>query len=211
MLRGRLWPPSSTVKPSHLPPLRKSHVAPTTTPTIAYYTVVEDDRTGWTGGLLHLGTGGRPIEFQCTLPVRPSRTHEILFGSALKSHLIGEVIGPLLVQKSKTPIQLLCCDQVEALRLQSSFDFPVALVQEAAESEEGPITDHSWVGSTTVSLGQAHLRVTIEQLDPAAAVCQAMSELPDALEPLDRIREAIQEAHSQIARSRQADLGQSAA
>jgi len=175
------------------------------TPSIAYYTVVEDERSGWTGGLLHLGQSGRPIEFQCTLPVRPTRTHEILFGTTLRDHLIGEVIGPLLVRKSKTPISLLCCDQPEALRMQSTLPFPVALVQEAAELDEGPITDESWSGSASVMLGTAHLRVAIEQLESAQVICEAMRELADATEPLERIREAIKEAHSQIARSRQAE------
>lgn len=167
---------------------------------VAYFTVVEDERTGWTGGLLHLGPNGRPIEFQCTLPVRTTRTHEILYGATLRQHLIGEVIGPLLVRKARTPIMLLCCDQPEALGLQSSFDFPVALVQEAAEEAEGPIHDESWRGSATTMLGCTHLRVAIEQLPAARAACEEMQDLPDALEPLERIREAIKEAHSQISR-----------
>jgi hypothetical protein len=170
-------------------------------PSIAYLTVVEDERTGWTGGLLHLSPSGRPIEFQCTLPVRTTRTHEILFGATLRDHLIGDVIGPLLVRKARTPIKLLCCDQPEALHMQQSFDFPVALVQEAAEAEEGPISDDTWIGSAVTMLGKAHLRVAIEQLDAAQSVCQQMTDLPDALEPLERIREAIKEAHSQIARA----------
>ena len=57
--------------------------------TIGYFTVVDDERNGWTGGLLVLDNAGRPIEFQCTLPVRPTRTHEILFGPTLKDHVIG--------------------------------------------------------------------------------------------------------------------------
>ena len=107
---------------------------------IAYFTVVDDERTGWTGGLLVLNAGGRPLEFQCTLPVRPSRAHEILFGPTLRDHLVGEIIGPLLVKKCRTPIQLLCCDLPEALRIESSMDCPVALVVEAAEDHEG--ADH---------------------------------------------------------------------
>lgn len=180
--------------------------------TITYFTVVEDERTGWTGGMLHLGPSGRPLEFQCTLPVRTTRTHEILFGTTLREHLISDVIGPLLVKKAKIPVSLLCCDQVEAMRMQSLFDFPVALIQEAAEGDEGPIDDDCWRGSATTALGETHLRVAIEQLDPTQRVCQAMQDLPDALEPLERIREAIKEAHSQIARKgRQVDVGPSQA
>ena len=169
--------------------------------TIAYYTVVQGDRTGWTGGLLLLNSAGRPIEFQCTLPVRPSRAHEILFGPTLRDHLIGEIIGPLLVQKARTPISLLCCDQPEALRLQVQLDFPVALVAEAAELEEGPVTEDMISGAGDVHLAGASLRVAIERMDHLRELLPNFADLPDAVEPFERIREAIEEAHSQIARA----------
>lgn len=169
--------------------------------TIAYYTVIEDDRTGWTGGLLLLNGAGRPVEFQCTLPVRPSRAHEILYGPTLRDHLIGEVIGPLLVKKCRTPISLLCCDQPEALSLETQSSVPIALVAEAAESEEGPITDETLRNSCTVTLAGATLRVPIENADRVKSLIKQYGDLPDAVEPFERIREAIKEAHSQIARA----------
>ena len=174
----------------------------TDSPTIAYYTVLEDERTGWTGGLLLLNGGGRPLEFQYTLPVRPTRAHEILFGLTLRDHLIGEVIGPLLVRKCRTPIALLCCDQPESLQLESRTRCPVALVEEAALSEEGPIDDESLLGST---------RVPVEQAERVQELVAGLIDLPDATEPFDRIREAIKEAQSQIARAQSSRLPPSAA
>ncbi len=168
--------------------------------TIAYYTVVEDECTGWTGGLLLLNRVGRPVEFQCTLPVRPSRAHEILYGPTLRDHLIGEVIGPLLVKNCRTAISILCCDQPEGLKLESCLEIPVVLVAEAAEIEEGPITDDMLVGSGTVNLAGATLRVAMEQLEQVSELIKRLVDLPDGVEPFERIREAIKEAHSQIAR-----------
>lgn len=169
--------------------------------TIAYYTVVEEERTGWTGGLLLLNGGGRPLEFQCTLPVRPTRAHEILFGLTLRDHLIGEVIGPLLVKKCRTPISLLCCDQPEAMKIEANIGCPVALVEEAAISDEGPITDDLMAGSTRVSLAGSTLRVPLEASEQVQSVTEQLQDLPDALEPFERIRDAIKEAQSQIARA----------
>lgn len=169
--------------------------------TVAYLTIVDDERTGWTGGLLVLSSSGRPLEFQCTLPVRPSRAHEILFGPTLRDHLIGEVIGPLLVGKCRTPIGLLCCDQPEALAVGQSVDFPVALVVEAAEPDEGPIDDDMLIGSGEVKLAGSTLRVPMEQTERTAKLAEKLADLPDAVEPFDRIREAIKEAQSQIARA----------
>lgn len=169
--------------------------------TIAYYTVVDDNRTGWTGGLLVLSGSGRPIEFQCTLPVRPSRAHEILFGPTLRDHLIGDVIGSLLVKKVRTPISLLCCDQPEALKIEAVVGFPVGLVVEAAETEEGPIGDETIVGFTSVPLVGSTLRVPMEKREAVHTITSTLCDLPDAIEPFDRIREAIKEAQSQIARA----------
>ena len=174
--------------------------------TIAYLTVVEDERTGWTGGLLILNIGGRPLEFQCTLPVRPTRAHEILFGPTLREHLIGEIIGPLLVKKCRAPISMLCCDQPEALSIGQAAEFPVALVVEAAEPNEGPIEPDTLIGSEVVMLADSELRVPMEQVEAARAVAERIADLPDAIEPFERIREAIKEAQSQISRAREAAI-----
>lgn len=182
-------------------PSPETRMSETESPTIAYYTVVEDERTGWTGGLLLLNGGGRPLEFQCTLPVRPTKAHEILFGVTLRDHLIGEVIGPLLVRKCRTPIALLCCDQPESLKIETRTRCPVALVEEAALSDEGPIDDESILGSTRVELAGATLRVPMEQCEQVQKLAAQLIDLPDATEPFDRIREAIREAQSQIARA----------
>ena len=164
---------------------------------IAYFTVLSDQSVGWTGGLLILNAGGRPLEFQCTLPLRPSRAHEILFGATLREHIIGEVIGPLLVKKCRAPIRLLCCDQRESLTVESRIDCPVALVEEAVEQ---PL-DSSAEGTMQIPLASSHLRVGIECGPRVQALCDKLIDLPDAVEPFERIREAIREAQSQIARA----------
>ena len=171
---------------------------------IGYYTVMNDERTGWTGGMLVLNSGGRPLEFQCTLPVRPTRAHEILYGPTLRDHLIGEVIGSLLIKKCRTPISILCCDQPEALRLSTVAKCPVALVSQAAEPDEGPITDDMLIGSDVVELAGATLRVAMEHVATIKRLSEQFVDLPDGIEPLERIREAIKEAHSQIARAKSA-------
>lgn len=185
-------------------PFRLERMAAEPKATIGYYTVTQDSRTGWTGGLLILNGSGRPLEFQCTLPVRPSRAHEILYGPTLRSHIIGEVIGPLLLQKCRSPVSMLCCDQPESLTLENSIKSPVALIKEAAEDEEGPITPESLTGFNCVDIAGCEFYVPIERLEATEKLAEEFAELPDAVEPFERIREAIKEAHSQIARQSQA-------
>lgn len=170
--------------------------------TLGYFTVVEDERTGWTGGLLVLDRGGRPLEFQCTLPVRPTKAHEILFGPTLRSHLVGEVIGKLLIAKCRTPVSLFCCDQPEGLAIDAFTTTPVGLFQEAAEVDERPISDDTLAGSQVIQLAGASLFVPLEKRDLVSGLAPAYRDLPDPIEPFERIREAIKEAHSQLARQR---------
>lgn len=172
--------------------------------TIAYYTVIHSDQTGWTGGLLSLTRGGRPIEFQCTLPVRPSRAHQILFGATLRDHLLSEVIGPTLLKKMRTRIDLLVCDQPESLQLVQRIDVPVALVVEAAEADEGPIDDDALDGWTPIPLAGGTLRVPPEREERCQELAIDFRDLPDLVEPFDRIRSAIREAHGGVANRRAA-------
>ncbi|MEM9366976.1 MAG: hypothetical protein AAGD07_13360 [Planctomycetota bacterium] len=172
--------------------------------TIGYFTTLNEDRTGWTGGLLILNGGGRPLEFQCTLPIRPTRAHEILFGASLRQHLISEVIGPALLTKCRTPISILCCQQPEALRLQASAvasDCHVALVAPAAEEDEGPIDPNMVEGHGEITLNGTSLLVSLGRLDAVESIAPHLADLADVVEPFERIRDAIREAQSQTARA----------
>lgn len=169
--------------------------------TIAYYTVVEDERTGWTGGLLLLNHLGRPLEFQCTLPVRPSRAHLILYGSTLREYLIGELIGPQLMQACRAPISLLCCDQPEAFPLGQLASFPVVMVDQKDVPAPGSIAADLLAGSVSATLVGAEIRCAAGRLDSVRQIAAELAHFPDVTEPFERIREAIREAQSQLANS----------
>lgn len=197
--------------------------------TVGYFTTVHSERTGWTGGLLVLNGAGRPLEFQCTLPLRPSRAHEILFGGTLQEHLISEVIGPTLLQKCRTPISLLCCSHPEAFGLQenlpnhalaggesASCTTVVGIVRpgdekhdenaSAANLSAGSIrSDHAaWrklAAHCPITLGNVELLVAMEHLEAAEAAIGGLNDMIDTLEPFERITEAIREAQSQMARA----------
>ena len=182
--------------------------------TIGYFACLQDDRVGWTGGLLVLNAGGRPLEFQCTLPIRPSKAHEILYGATLGEHVIGEVIAPTLLEKCRTPISILACYQIEALRCIEaigSASKPAcgaipALVTAAAEADEGPIEEGAVAGHTSIAWRGSPLLVASDKVEAATALLEKLADLPDVVEPFDRIRDAIREAQSQIARAATAKM-----
>ncbi|OYP32202.1 hypothetical protein [Rhodopirellula sp. MGV] len=169
-------------------------------PTLGYLTVVNDEFTGWTGGMLVLDRGGRPIEFQCTLPVRPTKAHEILFGPTLRSHLISEVIGKLLIQKCRTPLSIVCTDLADAMEIEAFTQAPVILVREAIENEDGSIDVKGADELEAVPFAGATFLAPIDVASKVESFAGRFGDLPDAVEPFERIREAIKEAHSQLAR-----------
>ena len=57
---------------------------------LGFLTVIECARDGFVGGLLILNQLGRPLEFHCSVPVRPNRAQEILYGPTLCGFLCGE-------------------------------------------------------------------------------------------------------------------------
>ena len=47
---------------------------------LGFMETIEVEGRGHIGGLLITNQNGRPLEFQCTTPVRPNRPQEILLG-----------------------------------------------------------------------------------------------------------------------------------
>jgi hypothetical protein len=95
---------------------------------LGFYTVLETPDVGWTAGLLLLTPLGRPLEFHCTLPVRPTRTQSLLFGTSLREYLIGERLAIALLGRVRLQPQLLCVDLPAAESVRSHTSIPVLRV-----------------------------------------------------------------------------------
>ena len=97
---------------------------------LGFLTVCEHEG-GLFGGYLVLNLSGRPLEFHCTAPVRPSRTQAILYGPTLKPYLYGEQIGQALLEKAKSPPLIVFTDVQPALTVRNFIAWPVAYVPPA--------------------------------------------------------------------------------
>ncbi len=111
-------------------------------PTIGFLSVVEHAQLGLVGGYLILNASGRPLEFHCTAPVKPSRAQQILYGPTLQPFLYGEQIGQTLLTKGAAWPAMVCTDVALALGARAFAQSPVALVltQVAAvgQAQAGP-------------------------------------------------------------------------
>ena len=175
---------------------------------LGFLTVIQDTEYGLLGGYLILNQAGRPQEFHCTVPIRPSRAQQILYGPTLEPYLFGEQIGQTLVAKSKSKPGLVCTDREPALAVRDHIDLPVALVlpeetpdeavahcsSEALMRLDGP---HSPEHLHRFRLGRNHLAVSLNALKDRDVILERLAELGESFnlaEPFGRIREAIEEA-----------------
>jgi len=140
---------------------------------------------GFVGGLLVTNRHGRPLEFQCTTPVRPTRSQEILFGDSLKPYLLGEVIAETLIRKATVKPDIVLTEDDAVLEVRSHIDRPAGLVFEAPGEDGESIR----VGRQRLRFHDGHRH----DRDVVSERAKAIHEAVDMTEPFRRVREALEE------------------
>lgn len=157
---------------------------------LGFLTVIDVAGGAFVGGLLVTNKLGRPLEFQCTTPVKPNRTQEILYGPTLKPFLFAEVIGKTLIERLQVKPQLILIDQPELLELRPHVDLPMAcLVAKGKAPADLP-------DQLQLALGNKRVRFHPDHPDDLETVREQSRLIPadaDTQEPVDRVREALQE------------------
>ena len=167
---------------------------------LGFLTAMEVPNCGYVGGLLVTNRFGRPLEFQCTSPVRPNRTQEILYGPTLRPFLLGELIGKTLIERVDVKPHLVLTEQKDLLELRNHISIPVALINEesiAAHPQPNPLLETvRETPAKSIQIGRHVLRFHQAHQQDREAVQQAtevVSNELDLSEPFDRIREALNE------------------
>lgn len=153
---------------------------------------------GYFGGMLVVNEYARPLEFHCTVPVKPSRAQEILYGPSLDEFLCGEHIALALVKKMKSPPSILFVDSLPACGLRRVQNAPVVCIV-GEQSSTNIETPFQVVGSTA----QDHLdgieAKTFAQfsddLSQARELLDRYKPNVDLQEPFHRVVQALLEAH----------------
>lgn len=152
---------------------------------LGFLATVDLDGRGYVGGLLVTNELGRPLEFQCTTPVKPNRTQELLYGPTLRPYVLGELIGGTLVARTSVKPDLLLVESDEQMSVGEHVDMPVARIL----TDDDPIEP-----AETVRLGKQLLvpadGVEVGKLQKLA---EPFNREADLSEPFDRVREALQE------------------
>jgi hypothetical protein len=152
---------------------------------MGFLTAVEDAERGFVGGLLITNRFGRPLEFQCTAPVKPNRAQQILYGPTLRPFVLGELLGRTLIDKIGVKPHLVLLETDEILDLRQHVSIPVAYFV-------NKITDES----TQLSLGKLGIAFHPDYIADREEMVRHAKVIPgdaDMREPFERIREALAE------------------
>ena len=150
---------------------------------LGFISAVEVEGRGHIGGLLVTNHLGRPLEFQCTTPVRPDRTQEILYGRTLRPWLLGELIGKTLLNRVSIKPELIFVDDSDLLELRNHTSIPVACTA---------VDDRT----STKDLEGRRLRFHDSHDHDSEFLSEQLHLIPgqaDLEEPLERVGEALNE------------------
>ncbi|GAB4135087.1 MAG: hypothetical protein Tsb009_00950 [Planctomycetaceae bacterium] len=151
---------------------------------LGFLEAIELPDGGYVGGLLVTNRLGRPLEFQCTAPVRANRTQEILYGPTLQPFLLTDLIGKTLVEKAGVKPELVLTENESLLLLREQVSTPIASLQDTETS-------------TGFQLGRHRLRFHEGHTSDAETIQRKSHLVPqdaNLREPFERVREALQEA-----------------
>jgi hypothetical protein len=194
-------------------------------PTYGFLSTLETPEYGFFGGYLIVSRLGRPLEFHCTSPVRPSRAQEILYGPTLQPYLIGEQISSALLKAAKFTPCLVLVDAEVLLAARSHANVPFAWVAQQGRSDLIPTDDDGIAPQHVVAFDRRESRSQVGPIDATteaggyglilpsgfhdekhvvAECAMQLSQYVDLSEPFGRIHEAIREAQRIGARAHDA-------
>lgn len=154
---------------------------------LGFMATLEVDGRGHVGGLLVTSHNGRPLEFQCTTPVKPDRTQEILYGRSLKPWLLGELIGGTLLKRVAIKPDLIVVRNEAMLELRNHTPVPVACLNDTTADEAG--TDTQVIGGRQLKFHGDH-SMDSEFVESRAHLLPNQADLE---EPMERVHKALTE------------------
>jgi hypothetical protein len=103
--------------------------------TFGYLSTWDSAEHGCLGGYLVVSKLGRPLEFHCTAPLRPSRAQQILFGPTLWPYVLGEQIGGTLIKDASLRPRIVLVDHSATLCLRSHVGVPMVRLNEVGNGQ----------------------------------------------------------------------------
>jgi hypothetical protein len=166
---------------------------------VGFLTVRHHPEHGYLGGYLVINSLARPLEFHCSLPLKPAKAQAILYGPTLDEFVCGEQIARALVGKAKSKPKLLFTDASTVLSLRYLQHEPIAYVDTAAEEDtlwrRPQLPRDRLKVFPLAEFSLAVLPAYVEDRQRMQELWAAWAPQIDLSEPFGRIAEALLEAH----------------
>lgn len=171
------------------------------TATLGFLSVKHHPEHGYFGGYLLVNRVARPLEFHCTMPVKPSRAQQLLYGPTIDDFVCGEQIAKALTAKAKLKPQLVLTDSASVLAMSLVSDIPIAQLifdDDCSEAHHLRNPDSASSSDRTYNVGKhvltlPHDSKTTEQ--DLHTLFDGLADSFDPTEPFQRVVEALLEAH----------------
>jgi hypothetical protein len=169
---------------------------------LGFMTAVEIGDRNFVGGLLVTDRFGRPLEFQCTTPVKPNRTQELLYGPTLVPFILGDLLGKALLDRVSVKPSLIMTSRVEMLQLRTKVTIPIIYDEASTESDSKSATGNTARSARQeIRIGRQTFRMHDEFTDDRSVIEKISLQLSDDAnmhEPLERVGDALRETMSTI-------------
>jgi hypothetical protein len=146
-----------------------------------------DNGSAIRGGVIITDGETKPYEFRCTSPIRPTALQRVLYGDTLDEHIHIELVGIPLLKAAKEEPSLVIVRKPVLLNVRPKVSVPVVLAASRGVGSSG--------GDKQARL-VAHAEFPAEA-DSAQAMLAKLIEKRDLMEPFERLRVALTEAHKQ--------------
>ncbi len=170
------------------------------TVSLGFLSVRRHPEHGYFGGYLVTNQVARPLEFHCTMPVKPSRAQMLLYGPTMDAFVCGEQIAKALVSKAKVKPDVVLTDCAAVLALATVSDVTAGLLQFEPESESAHfLIPQGGAGELRAIHFEAwQISILNTQADSETEIARVLSQLGgnfDLTEPFQRVIHALLEAH----------------
>jgi hypothetical protein len=137
------------------------------------------------GGILTTDIQTRPYEFRITSPIKPTQMQQILYGTSLKDYVYGELICAPLVKATKEKLSMVLAREPYILAMRPLVPVPVILIRQDSKSADERIKPVNFSSHKNYQ----------NELSFAQTILTPVMQTVDLVEPFDRLKLALNEAH----------------
>ena len=163
-----------------------------------------DDGEAYRGAILVTDEWGKPLEFRCTAPVRPTQLQRTLYGKSLLPHILTELIGAPLVSSVREKPQLILIADESYFDVRHKVSTPVIRVTRNGGTKAKPDDQSKSKSLLLQSASGKFAQVEVEahwkfvaDLESSGERLRDLFGRWDLTEPFQRLAEGLQYVHDE--------------